>query len=188
VTTSIEAAGVPGERTRRTALVVTVPAAEPLVASFRQRFDAASVARRIVPHVTILFPFVPLDELDDAVYSVLRSHFIAQRAFDALLDGVESFSGHVWLRPEPRERFVDLIEAACSVSPGTPPYEGVFDDHVPHLTIGTADESAPLESILETAIREFESRLPVRFRVAEVTLFEEQADDTWAAGSRFPLG
>lgn len=42
---------------RRTGLVVAVPAAEPLVADFRRRWHADSVARRIPAHVTILFPF-----------------------------------------------------------------------------------------------------------------------------------
>ena len=68
-----------------------MPAAEPVVAGFRRRFDAASVAQRIVPHVTILFPFLPLDECDDDTQSLLRSHFAAQPAFDASLDGVGSF-------------------------------------------------------------------------------------------------
>ena len=94
----------------------------------------------------------------------------------------------MWLRPEPHERFIDLIQTTCDAFPATPPYEGVFDAHVPHLTVGTADEGAPLGLILDTAAQELEPGLPVRFRVAEVTLFEEQADDTWAAGPRFRLG
>ena len=188
MTTSIEAPTDPRGGTRRTGLLVAVPAAEPLVAGFRRRFDAASVARRIVPHVTVLFPFLPIDECDDDVQSLLRSHFVAQPAFDASLEGVESFPAHVWLRPEPRECFVDLIERTCDTFPGTPPYEGVFDTHVPHLSVGAADEDAPLELILETAMQELGPGLPVRFRVGEVTLFEEQEDGTWAPGLRFPLG
>jgi hypothetical protein len=45
---------------RRTGLVVWVPEAEPLVGPFRARFHAHAVARRIVPHVTVLFPRFPL--------------------------------------------------------------------------------------------------------------------------------
>ena len=117
--------------------------------------------------------------------SLLRSHFAAQPAFDASLDGVASFPEHVWLRPVPLERFVDLIQATCDAFPATPPYEGAFDSHVPHLGIGQADDDAPLELIRDSAKRELEPGLPVRFRVGEVTLFEEQADGTWAAGPRF---
>ncbi len=154
---------------------------------FRRRYDAASVARRIAPHVTILFPFLALEECDDDARSVVRAHFAAQQGFEASLAGVSSFPGHVWLRPEPRERFVGLIRATCDAFPATPPYDGEFDRHVPHLTVGAADDAAPLASILEAASRELEPGLPVRFRVGEVTLFEEQADDTWAAGDRFAL-
>jgi len=188
MTTSTEVPGDPDGRTRRTGLLVAVPAAERIAADFRRRFDAASVARRIVPHVTILFPFLLVEECDDDVLSLLRSHFAAQAAFDASLDGVESFPEHVWLRPEPRKRFVDLIQATCDAFPATPPYEGVFDSHVPHLGVGKADDGASVEVILDTAKRELEPVVPVHFRVAEVTLFEEQADGTWSSGPRFPLG
>jgi 2'-5' RNA ligase len=188
MTPSTEAPADPSGHARRTALLVTVPPAEPLVDDFRRRYDAASVARRIVPHVTILFPFLTVEECDNDARSLLRTHFAAQPGFEASLAGVSSFPGHVWLRPEPRERFVGLIRSTCDAFPATPPYEGEFDEHVPHLTVGAAGDAAPLASILDAAARELEPGLPLHFRVGDMTLFEERADDTWAPGGRFALG
>ena len=41
-----------------------VPEAEPLVSAFRARFAAASVARRLPAHITLLIPFVAASKLD----------------------------------------------------------------------------------------------------------------------------
>ena len=48
---------------RRTGLLVPV-AADELVADFRRRFNAATVARRLPPHITVLFPFARVPALD----------------------------------------------------------------------------------------------------------------------------
>jgi 2'-5' RNA ligase len=172
---------------RRTGLVVWVPEAEPVVGSFRRRFHAESVARRVVPHITVLFPFVPAVHVDDALRERVASHFAGHRAFDASLDEIRTFDAHVWLAPAPRELFVDLLRATSARFPDLPPYEALFDEPEPHLTIGAATEETPTASILEAA-RELEPALPVRFQVDAVWLLEELHDGTWAVSTRFPLG
>ncbi len=173
---------------RRTGLVVAVPAAESLVADFRRRRHADSVARRIPAHVTILFPFVTVEELDAAVRDRVASQFREQQAFDASLVEVGRFPEHVWLAPAPKERFVGLISATCERFPETPPYEGAFDTPTPHLTIGEAADGQPIDAVIEAARRELAPALPLRFRVDAATLMEEQADGTWAARDGFPFG
>jgi 2'-5' RNA ligase len=181
------AAPEPGQSAaRRTGLVVWVQEAETLVAPFRLRFHADAVARRIVPHVTVLFPFVTAVGLDEELRAQLATHFAAIPAFDASLDGIRRFDAHVWLSPAPRERFVDLIRATCARFPELPPYEGLHDESEPHLTIGSATEGTTTEAILEAA-RELEPALPLAFRVDAVWLLEELHDGTWALSARFAL-
>jgi 2'-5' RNA ligase len=164
-----------------------VPEAEPLVGPFRARFHADAVARRIVPHVTVLFPFVPAVRVDDALRGEVASFFAGQPPFDASLDAVRTFDEHVWLAPAPREHFLELIRGTCERFPQLPPYEGLHDAPEPHLTIGAATVSETVETILEAA-RALEPALPMSFRVEAVWLLEELHDGTWALATRFPLG
>jgi hypothetical protein len=178
--------GVDASSALRSALAVCVPEAEPLVDGFRARFDTRSVALGIVPHVTVLFPFVDVPELP-TVRAAVAAHFSAQPAFDAELVDVGRFDGHVWLAPAPRARWVELIEATCGRFPDTPPYAGAFDEPEPHLTVGEATSAHPLEAIAAAAGAELAPHLPVRFRVDAVAQLEEQPDGMWSVTGGYPL-
>src|ERR1700761_7063123 len=57
--------GPPGARDEQSALLIRVPAAEPAVGAHRARLDAS--ARDGVPaHLTVLYPFLPPAQIDDA--------------------------------------------------------------------------------------------------------------------------
>ena len=172
---------------RRTGLLVPV-AAEELVGDFRRRFNAATVARRLPPHITVLFPFARAGELDETARSELTAHFSAFAPFEAELSGVGSFDDYVWLAPKPRDRFVDLITATCERFPAFPPYEGEGGEPEPHLTIAAIDDGDSAGRIAEIARSELVPLLPFRFAVDSVSLFEELDDGTWQESVRFGLG
>ncbi len=157
---------------RRTALIVPVPEAEPAVGAIRLDHDW-SAARGVPAHVTILFPFVSPEAVDERV---LRELFAKFAAFDFTLDRLERFEdGHVWLRPDPARRFADLTAAVWQRWPECPPYEGAFDEVIPHLTIS----ETPLD--LELA-------LPIAARAHEIALIEEdEPDGRWRIRARFAL-
>ena len=158
--------------TRRTALIVPVPEAEPAVGAIRLVHDS-SAARGVPAHITILFPFLPAGELDDGALRELLARF---PAFDFALDRLERFeAGHVWLHPDPSWRFADLTAAIWQRWPEHPPYEGEFDEVIPHLTLS----ETPLD--LELA-------LPIACRAHEVVLIEEEErGGTWTTRARFEL-
>jgi len=164
----------------RTALVVVVDE-EPLVEDFRQRFDPA-VGRRIPAHVTVVFPFAGPDAVDVAA---ARRLYAAASPFRFELARVERFPEHVWLAPEPSDPFVDLTSRTVARFPDFPPYGGVFDEVVPHLTIASGEA---VEAAEAAARSELGPHLPIAARATEVTLLEEQRDLTWATGAAFPLG
>ena len=177
----------PGAGHRRTALVVLVSEAEPLVGGFRACYHADAVARGIPPHVTVLFPFVPAAEFRRERAAAVRALAAGATAFEARLARVATFDGHVWLAPVPRGRFVALIRQATAAFPFFPPYGGAHADPVPHLTIGQAGSPSELSVVEAAARRELGPALPFSFRVDALTLLEELADGSWRAARRFPL-
>lgn len=185
-TPSAEMPAIPPHE-RRTGLLVPV-AADGLVGDFRRRFNAATVARRLPPHVTVLFPFARAVAADAGLHADLVTHFASFTAFDAELTGVGRFDRFVWLAPEPRDRFVDLITATCDRYPAFPPYEGEAGEPEPHLTIAAIADGDDAGRVAEIAYSELAQLLPFRFVVDGVSLFEEQADATWLESARFPLG
>jgi 2'-5' RNA ligase len=158
---------------RRTALIVPVPEAEPAVGEIRLAHDP-SAARGAPAHITILFPFLPPEQIDEDALRDLCSRF---PAFDFVLDRVGQFEdGAVWLHPEPTWRFADLTAAVWQRWPQCPPYEGAFDEVIPHLTVSVT----PLDP---------QVTLPIAARAREVVLLEErEPDGTWLTRSRFELG
>jgi hypothetical protein len=156
----------------RTALIVPVPEAEPQIGELRLAHDS-SAARGVPAHVTILFPFLDTADLDEAAVADLISRF---PAFDFELDRVERFpDGTTWLHPAPTLPFVDLTAAVWQRWPERPPYEGAFDEVIPHLTLS----ETPIDVQLD---------LPIVARAREVMLIEEdEPSGRWAARLHLPL-
>jgi 2'-5' RNA ligase len=163
-------------------------AADTLVGDFRNRHNAATVARRLPPHITILFPFARGLDVAARYGSDLAAHFVGFETFAATLSGVGQFDRFVWLAPEPRDRFLELITATCARFPEFPPYEGEGGEPEPHLTIGAVEESSPTDLVARIARAELEPRLPFAFTVDSVWLFEEQGDATFVPTARYGLG
>jgi 2'-5' RNA ligase len=158
---------------RRTALIVAVPEAEPHVAELRLAHDS-SAALGVPAHITILFPFAPVDDVDeDAIGELLA----ARPAFDFELASVEHFDdGVTYLAPVPAEPFAALTRAVAERWPAYPPYEGMFETVIPHLTVG--------ETVLELDVP-----LPITCHTREVLLIEEYGPDgRWRLRRRVPLG
>jgi 2'-5' RNA ligase len=156
----------------RSALIVPVPEVEPQIGELRLAHDP-SAARGAPAHITILFPFFDTEELDEAALADLISGF---PAFDFELDRVERFpGGATWLHPSPSLPFVDLTAAVFERWPERPPYEGEFDEVIPHLTIS------------ETPI-DVQLQLPIAARAREVMLLEEdEPSGRWTARLHLPL-
>ena len=144
----------------RTALIVPV----------REAGDYYSGPAGIPAHVTVLFPFVDGEAVDEDAVRDLVSRF---RAFDFDLDRVERFDGDIpWLHPNPSAPFVDLTAAVFERWPDNPPYEGSYDEVIPHVTITREDV-----------------QLPIRCRATEVWLIEEdEASGSWSTRLVVPLG
>jgi 2'-5' RNA ligase len=154
------------EGPRQVALVVPVPDADPLVSAWRERYDA-SAARGMPAHVTALYPFLPEDRLTDAVFSELTQLCAESPVLDVVFRRIKQFPGVLYLEPDPADGLRRLTIAIMKRWPEAPPYEGRFDEVIPHLTVATgASRRATAE--IEAAL---ESGLPFRARLAEACVY-----------------
>lgn len=166
----------------QTAVLVRVPEAEPVVREWRLRhtYDAPL---GIPAHVTLLFPWVPVDELDEATEARLAQVLGKTEPFDITFARTARFPEVLYVEPEPSEPFSALTEAIAAEWPEHPPYEGEHETVIPHLTVAESDDDGLLEQIRAAV----EPQLPFRTRVAEAELFEEDTAGRWHRRSRFPL-
>jgi len=166
-------------------LVVPVHEATPAVAQWRARLDPAA-AHGVPAHVTVLYPFVTPESLDDAHVGRLTALFDDVAAFDFVLRRIGWFADTVvYLAPEPAAPFVALTERVMQEFPGHAPYAGAFDEITPHLTIGDRGSAAELQVAADAVA----PALPIRARASEVWLMMGSATArTWRVHTRFALG
>ena len=168
------------------ALIVTVPEAEPVVARHREKLDRAA-SWGVPAHVTVLYPFLPPAEIDQPCLGTLRRVVAGVPAFPVSLDGLGWFGDRVvWLSPRPAEPFRQLTAAITGRFPGVRPYDGEFDEVVPHLTLGH-DHPADVLAAAGEAVLPY---LPIHARIDRLTLItgRREPGDSWLTRAVFPLG
>jgi len=175
--------------TEESALLVTVPAAEPAVARHRSRLDT-SAAVGVPAHLTVLYPFLPPDLIDADVRATLTRLFASVPGFRFTLDRTRWFPDPVlWLGPSDPVPFCALIERVAAAFPSCPPYGGRVAEVIPHLTIGDGGSRADLEA----AEAEVRPHLPIEAEATSVTLMtgpspgSVPATARWQTVAMFPL-
>lgn len=164
----------------RSAVVVRV-SVPPRLERLRRRWDPAAGAG-VPAHITILYPFVAPRELDARVRAALAEVAGANRPFDVRFDDVGRFPTVVYLVPDPPEPFILLTEAVQERFPDLLPYEGAFDEVIPHLTIADS-----LEAPLDAVAAETMAALPVTFRVARLDVLVQGAGERWQSRWHLPF-
>ncbi len=167
-----------------TALICRVPEAEPFIGRYRERYDPS--ARRNVPaHVTVLYPFMAPDHVDDDVLASLRDVAAAVPSFPYRMRKTQRFPVALYLAPEPDTQFAALIDGVFRAFPTFPPFEGKFDIVVPHVTVAHGDE--PLLCEIEVELRIALPPAGVPARCTELVLIENSTG-RWEQMQVFPLG
>lgn len=163
------------------ALVVEVPATEAVVADLRRRHDPGA-ARGVPAHITALYPFRGRRRLDHRTRRRLKRIAASVEPFEFSLSRVEHFPTVTYLAPEPAAPFVALTERVWEQWPELPPFDGQFEDIVPHLTVAEGDhDPAELAAVLAP-------RLPIRAEAAGLTLLAPDRRGHWARRATFPFG
>jgi hypothetical protein len=170
-----------------TAVLVLVPEAEAAVAEHRAHLDMAA-SWGVPAHLSVVYPFVPPADVDDAVLARLAGAVGTVSAFDCAFRRTEWFGDDVlWLAPEPDTPFRELVRAVVAAFPAHQPYGGLYAEPTPHLTVG----ELRLGSAAELAAAELSVRahLPVRARVDRAVLLAGRPEPgTWHPVSELRLG
>jgi 2'-5' RNA ligase len=135
-------------------------------------------------HVTLLYPFMPVEGLDDKVRAALGRIVASEPTFTVRFNGIARFPNVVYLPPEPADPFQRLTAAIAAQFPDYPPYQGAYETVVPHMTVAQdvpTDFYAAAEHALPAA-------LPVTQIVREAWLIGHMPEQPWHTLWRLPLG
>ena len=167
--------------TGRSGVIVRIRLPEPLE-ELRLRHDPMAPAG-VPAHVTLLFPFLPTDDLTPAVRRRLASTAMRVRPFDVRFERTGRFPGVVWLAPEPATPFIELTEGLAATFPDHPPYEGAHDEIVPHCTIALGKDAG-----LDRLERKARALAGFGEHVRAMEVIAEDGTGRWHARWRLPLG
>jgi 2'-5' RNA ligase len=174
------------EATRRETVgesAIIVPVNVPVAVSrLRERMDP-SAGDGVPAHVTLLYPFMPPSELKDDVRRRVEEIVAQERSFPFVLRSVGRWPNVVYLEPDPAEPFRRLTHALAEAFPDYPPYEGVHEDVIPHLTIAT---DVP-EDYFDAAEHALPALLPIRDVCREAWLIGHTPEQSWHTLWRLPL-
>lgn len=185
--TKPEAAAEIGQGTRRETVgesAIIVPVNVPVgVNRLRERMDP-SAADGVPAHITLIYPFMPPSELKDDVRRRVEAIVADEASFPFVLTSVGRWPNVVYLEPDPDQPFRRLTAALASAFPAYPPYQGVFEEVIPHLTVAT---DAP-DDYYEAAAHALPDFLPIRDFAREAWLIGHTPEQPWHTLWRLPLG
>jgi 2'-5' RNA ligase len=164
-------------------LVIPFPNVEPVVAAHRLKYDPQA-PRGVPAHVTIHFPWIPAATVDATALAEVRELAATTPAFAVAFEELRWFGDEVlWLAPTPDQPFRGLSDRSAALWPEAPRYGGVFEDVVPHLTIGEGKRA-----ILKEVENELAEVLPLRGWASELWWFALDESGRWVRRAAFPLG
>ena len=104
----------------QSAVVVCVPAVEPLVSGWRERFDGSAV-QGMPAHIAVLYPFLDDGRLTSSVLAELAGLCARSPVLDVEFRRVGRFPAVLYLDPEPSDGLRALTSAIAQRWPGHPP-------------------------------------------------------------------
>jgi len=145
---------------------------------------------RWMPHVTLLYPFVPETRLDEAA-ALLTPAAATVEPFEATLASFGHFvhgrgSATLWLRPEPSDRLIALQAALAQAMPWCDDVGRFPGGFTPHLSVGRFPNRTQAEAMAERLLTTW---TPLRFRALQVALIARPGPPgaPFAVRTRLPL-
>jgi 2'-5' RNA ligase len=176
--------------THHTAVVLIPPLDvwEP-IQDVRRRFDRQF--RRWMPHITLLYPFRPV-EMFDAAAKTLTEACQGMAPFELTLTPAHVFehsprSFTMWLAPQPPEPIVELQRRLLACVPDCDDVNNHASGFVPHLSVGQAREREELDRRLAVVRAEIR---PLTFTIADVAMIRRgpAPSDAFEVDRWLPLG
>ena len=146
---------------------------------------------RWMPHITLLYPFVPEDQFDEAAER-LRPAAASIPSFEVTLQGFGHFareagSATVWVTPQPAALVSALQAALQSAMPWCDDASRYPDGFTPHLSVGRFRSRG---DAVRMTIRLDAAWQPLRFIAREVALIARSGAprDPFTVRTTLPLG
>ena len=174
-------------KTHHTAVAVLPPQEiwEP-IQTIRRQHDRQF--RRWMPHINLLYPFLPRAQWPIAVPRLLDA---AQQmpAFQVTLAIFRPFthpSGNttLWLAPEPAQTLIHLQAALQAAIPACNEQSRFPGGFTPHLSVGQARSPQTMQPLLESLQVTWQ---PVRFTVTAIAVIWRQGESPFQVGEWIPL-
>jgi 2'-5' RNA ligase len=169
-----------------TAIVVPVAEAEPALGDWR-RAHTTDGAEGMPPHVTLIHPFADEACVDETVTDGLRDVLADVAPFDVRFEVFARFDADppvLYLEPVPAEPFLHLIGVIAARFPAYPPFGGLHETVVPHLTVGCSGDPG----VLAAAEADVARQLPITARIAAAHVMTHDPAAGWRVGARISLG
>jgi 2'-5' RNA ligase len=123
------------EPSRDTALILRVNLPNGLERLRRQALLPAD--RGLPAHVTLLYPFVPVEAIDVALRRRIDAALVPHRGFSFRLSGPGSWPGTLYVAVDSEEPFRAIQADLALAFPEYPIFGGEFD-FVPHVTVAVS--------------------------------------------------
>jgi hypothetical protein len=164
----------------RTGVVIPVPAADDLLCGIALRHPGA-VREGVLAHLSLLYPFLPAEQLDERVTGALAGLFAEQQPLAVKFRECGRRRDFVYLSPDPSSPIADLAARVQQEWPELVPYAGAYEIAEPHLTLAmhTSEQTA---SEIEEEVAE-ELPISVELSAAWLVAFDGQ----WTVRERFPF-
>ncbi|MCE9666496.1 RNA repair domain-containing protein [Myxococcus stipitatus] len=172
----------------RTAVVLIPPESvwDPIQA-LRKKHDAKF--ERWMPHVTLLYPFLPEEDFDAAT-AVLEDALREVEPFEVTLAGFGHFEHRVnataWLHPETRPAAA-LARLHARLEAAIPECATPGQGFTPHLSVGQLP-LAKDDGVARTLTQWERAWRPITFQAREVCLIRRVGDTPFEVIRRIPLG
>jgi hypothetical protein len=163
-------------------VAIPVPEADPLLAAVAVQYPEA-VREGVPAHVSVLYPFLSADELDDRVTSALSELFAEQAPMSVKFGECRRSGDFVYLRPDPIEGLAELTRKARRRWPNVVPYEGLYGEVEPHLTVALHTTEERAAAVEREIVAE---RVPISAELREAWLLV--FDGHWRLRQRFEFG
>jgi hypothetical protein len=124
-----------------TALVLPLDGLPPALKALRAANDP-TVAMGVPPHVTALIPFHPLAQITPAHHAKIAAWAAVTPALTVRFTALGRFPGSLHLLPETPAPLVEAITGLATLFAECPPYDGQFDEVIPHVTLAAGPEDA----------------------------------------------
>lgn len=163
------------------AIILPVPEAEAVVGALRRQYDRS--ARLGVPaHITLMYPFFP-SEIVVREINTLKDFCASLEATEFSLTQVRRFPATAYLHPDKPEIFAEITRRLVEKWPECKPYEGAFDDIVPHLTVADRVDRETLNMVE----RSLDPQLPIECVAREIWLMTSDQEGLWSKRACWPL-